>query len=433
VVGRAAFVKLFVAGALAVAALASSAPTGAVTGELRTLVILAKWPGAPEPFTQSDVQSQVFTGARDFLDHSSFGQLQLSGETTPWLPAFTGPVSCSQFFQIATQARAAAVKAGYALDRYARFVYLVPPVDCFYIGRGTGNEVWLIGQLWPGLVSHELGHTFGLGHANRWECGGSRCHTVEYGDVRSVMGGRALGQFDAYEKYTVGWLTDSDVTFVSAPGVYQLDQLEQPSDLPQALVIRTATNEYWLDHREPLLEDSGLIDDPAVTGMFVHVGPNAYGLSNSYSSPYSGPDVLLANTRDSSLDSFLPGDTLSEPGAFRATVLRHDGTHVDVDFRWTDTTNPAAPHINSPGTIVRGGSRWLQVDWAGSKDAGSGVLRYELWIDGGAHRVVPADFRVGDHVQLPRPKPGRHGLRILAVDRAGNRSAVALHRFTVRR
>jgi len=113
-------------------------------------------------------------------------------------------------------------------------------------------------------------------------------------------------------------------------------------------------------------------------------------------------------------------------------VLRHEATHVDVEFRWTDIKPPQAPRIGSPGAVVRGSSRWLNVDWQGSSDDGSGVARYELSIDGATSRTIPADFRLGDHLQVPRPRPGRHGLRMVAIDRAGNRSSVAVRRFTVR-
>lgn len=413
----------------AAAALVLSAPAAAISGDLRTLVVLGTW--GPEPYTQAQVQQEVFTGARDFLANSSFGQLQLVGDVTPWLQAFTGPVDCEDGSAIATRARDAAAKAGYRLDRYARFIYLVPAVPCRFVGRGTGNEVLLIGEVWPGLVAHELGHTFGLGHANRWECRAGRCQSVEYGDLHSVMGGRALGQFDAYEKYTVGWLTDADVA-LAQPGTFSIDQLELPSGLPQALVIETATTRYWIDHREPVLEDADLAGDPLVDGVFVHAGPSEYGLGVLLTSPYPTADLLIPNPSRPS-DGLLPGDAFTDPGAFTLTVLRHEGTHVDVDFRWTDTSPPRPPRIDSPGAVVGGASRQLEIEWRGSTDLGSGVERYELWIDAQPHRFVDADFRLGDHLRVTRPKPGRHGLRMVAIDRAGNRSSVALKRFVVTR
>src|SRR4029453_10498819 len=112
---------------------------------------------------------------------------------------------CNDTADIAIKARMAATRAGYTTERYSRLVYLFPAVPCRYVGRGPGNEVWLDGEYWPGLVAHELGHTFGLGHANRWECPRVGCQAVEYGDRYAVMGGRATGQYASAEEHTGGW------------------------------------------------------------------------------------------------------------------------------------------------------------------------------------------------------------------------------------
>jgi len=131
--------------------------------------------------------------------------------------------------------------------------------------------VFLNGALTRGLVTHELGHTFGLEHAHMHQCTTDGCQTIEYGDPYDTMGRSLVGEYNAYEKYVAGWLTN--VTRPSKNGDYVIDQLEQRSSLPQALEVQTAKNEYWFDHREPLLRDAVFAGNPVVQGLAIHAGP----------------------------------------------------------------------------------------------------------------------------------------------------------------
>lgn len=415
---------------LAVAALAAGPVAGgAVQGQQRVLFVLATW--GPEPFTQAEAQRIGLDGANAFISDSSYGLASITGSVTPWLKAFPAPPDrCEGIRQLRTTVLDAVTAAGLSTAGFDRVVYVIPQVPCTYTGRTTGEEVWLVGALWPGLVAHELGHTWGLAHANRCTETSGNCLPVEYGDRYSVMGGRADGQYDAFEKYALGWLTDADIVRPTASGTYSIDQLEQPSELPQAMVVTTASSVYWLDHREPLLEDAGLAGDPVVGGLLAHGGPNLEQAGGPAASRFGGFDELLPNPAHGGLDAYLPGDVLSEPGAFRLTVLRHEGTRIDVDFAWTDRLAPTAPKIVSPRSTVRGRGPVI-VEWDGARDAGSGIDRYVAWIDRGRRVAVPNDFRVGDRATLPRPAPGAHVVHVLAVDRAGNRSATASARFTV--
>jgi Gametolysin peptidase M11 len=419
------------AGCLAVAALVATANAhGAVEGPQRVLVVLATW--GPQPFTQEDVQHAAIDGASAFLSNSSYGKATITGTVTPWLDAYpTAPSRCENARALRGPALDAAAASGQTVTGFDRVVYIIPQIPCTFTGRASGDEVWLIGAVWPGLVAHELGHTWGLAHANRCEETSGPCFPVEYGDRYSVMGGRADGQYDAFEKLALGWLTEADVVRPVADGTYSIDQLELPSDLPQALVITTATSEYWLDHREPVLEDAWLTGNPVTGGVFVHGGPNLTQAGGPASSRFGTADALMPNAARGKLDAFLPGDVFSEAGAFKLTVLRHEGTRIDVAFRWTDGVAPSRPAILSPRGTLRGGR--ISVDWQGSRDTGSGIARYEVRVDRGPRVLVENDFRIGEHASLPRPAAGTHVVRVVAIDRAGNRSAPGESRFTVAR
>lgn len=110
-------------------------------------------------------------------------------------------------------------------------------------------------------------------------------------------------------------------------------------------------------------------------------------------------------------------------------------TTVDRTFAIVDTTAPSAPTPGSPGAITN----LLQptFSWQASTDAGTGVVRYDLKIDGRASIAVPATVgevsykltgAAGANAAL---SPGQHTWTVTAVDAAGNRTATATQTFRV--
>jgi hypothetical protein len=103
---------------------------------------------------------------------------------------------------------------------------------------------------------------------------------------------------------------------------------------------------------------------------------------------------------------------------------------MDVEFEWTDTTAPKAPVITGLAKRVRAGGT-LEISWNDAHELGSGLSHYEVKLDKRTAVSVPVQFAFTPIVRVKKPAPGAHTVSIVAVDRAGNRSAAATKRFTV--
>jgi hypothetical protein len=100
---------------------------------------------------------------------------------------------------------------------------------------------------------------------------------------------------------------------------------------------------------------------------------------------------------------------------------------AELAFRWTDGMRPARPRILS--ARIRRGRMFVR--WRRGLERGSGVATHEVFVDGRRAGRVPAVRTVAnllvstdDSVAI-RVGRGRHRLRVVAVDRAGNRSRSA--------
>jgi hypothetical protein len=386
-----------------------------VLGPQRILVALVTW--GPQPFARDDVRRIVFDEVDAFYREMSYGKASLVGDVTPWLHAFPGPAGCS-LPPVRTAGSEAALKAGYNATRYDRVVFIHPDASCPWSGVTQAATVFLNGAVTPHLVAHELGHSFGLGHANLTDCKRHGCGALEYGDPYDTMGAGS-GDFSAQAKFGLGWLTR--VTKPAKNGPYTLGALEHSSQAPQALVVTTAHDQYWIEYRgQAARNDDGV--ETAGAGVIVRVSPSP-DLRDFGSS--SIPNLLLSNPSGRHRPEMKHGERFTDPGAFTLSIVSTAGDRARLRFKWTDATAPRSPRF----TAALVGGR-LQVTLDSVRETGSGVARYHVTVDRNAPLSVGVDATDAP-VQVGRPLPGTHTVKLVVVDRAGNRSAPVTRRVRV--
>lgn len=364
------------------------AAVAADVGDEQVLVVLATW--GPQPFAPDDVSSSFAEAAR-FYDKSSFHQLKLGADVTPWLPAFTAPVPCPEDegdhvpATFSSRPDAAAAAAGYRVESYDRVMYVTARMACNWDGLGVGHQIVLnADRNWNDMV-HELGHTYGLAHARRETCRG--CSKEEYGDPFSPMGHGQL-DFSAYEKLQMGWL--HEVAHISRPGDYSIGRPDIEGATPYALVIETGLHEYWIEQRL----------DATPPGLVVRT------IEPDLSEFMAAPELML----------YVPALTVGRGETFRVGGVFSVRYGIGrVRFTWLDHTRPTAPSVSVHAT---------RITWS-SRDRGSGVASCTVAVDSRPVGRGPANGTM----TLPAMKGGTHRVAVTCIDRAGNRSRATVRRL----
>lgn len=277
----------------------------AAKGEERVLVVLAT--AGPQPYSVAEVERTV-RQADEFYRTASFGQMHLSFDVTPWLPAFPSNPGCGgttnrSLEGVVAPARLAADNAGYKASHYDDVVYAIADSRCGFHGATWGHEVMLTRQPTVELLVHELGHALGLGHARSSDCRISPlgCGVEETGDPFSPMGHGML-DFSAYEKVLLGWIPPQPHAAVAKR--YVLAAPTSRSALAQALVIDADGGSWWIEYRAQPFR-----------GLLVRF------VEDRDLPPFARSAALMMKTAKATRPWIARGESYRIPGSFRVTLL----------------------------------------------------------------------------------------------------------------
>ena len=185
--------------------------------------------------------------------------------TLPQIKAWYGTAGTGALLD---DARATARLAGYDTANYDL------DIACFTSVPGTnfsgwaglayvhGKGVWLQ-SAGVGVTAHELGHNYGLLHANFWDTSTNNYSigiglgtNVEYGNIYDTMGAASAGnnQFNAMFKNFLDWLPNTAVAEASTNGVYRIYPFDVPNRVAgrvyAATIRKDYQRDYWVEFRQ---------------------------------------------------------------------------------------------------------------------------------------------------------------------------------------
>lgn len=337
----------------------STAELANTLGEQRTLVMLVNFQDlATQPIARNDAHTLVFGTVSDYFRENSYGQTWLRGDTTGWLTLPVSSTSCNSS-QIATEADKRAAAAGYNLANYTRLVYMFPKNACAWAGLGTvgGNpsRAWINNNFSLHTVSHEIGHNFGLYHANALDCDAGSltgtCTTVTYGDPIDTMGARA-GHYGAFNKHRMGWLNNGiapPIATATSSGRYYIDAYAANTLAPKALQIPRGTDSsgrklhYYVEYRRPTGFDSVLSGVGNLTaGVIVRQATQSNGNSSLFVDTTPNSDSRFS--RDMADGALEPGKRFTDDNAgVTVTLAWADGQTAAVDVAFGSSGGGSDP------------------------------------------------------------------------------------------
>jgi hypothetical protein len=233
-----------------------------------------------EPISVASAQNAIDVLVNDYYKAQSYNKTTLTTVVTPVLrmPKTAAYYGTNDFYTtLLSDARAASKAAGSTYDP-ANFDFDIAAFSKIFSGwsgRGYvgGKGTWLNGSFTLRTTGHELGHNYGVWHANYWNFtdGNPISPTgtnVEYGNPFDVMGGGATEayHFNAWFKNRLNWLITSQVKTATSSGTYRIHAYDFPltTEFGALKIVKDSTKNYWLEFRQKQTSNLWLMNGASV-------------------------------------------------------------------------------------------------------------------------------------------------------------------------
>ena len=226
-------------------------------------------PGEPvdannQVLTVSRAQQVISNEVNPFYIASSYNKTsqQVTVTTLVRLPqTLAFYEQANNYSMMLTDARNGARSAGFETNNFdLDIVAFSYSTNFSWAGRGAlgGKGAWLNGYFDLRVTAHELGHNYGLHHANRWGTTDGTVigqgNDIEYGDWFDAMGifGGPEYHFNARYKRTLEWLLENNVQTITQDGVYRVFAQDSPTagGVRVLRIRKNAEKDYWIEFRQ---------------------------------------------------------------------------------------------------------------------------------------------------------------------------------------
>jgi hypothetical protein len=390
-------------------------------------VVEVTWPGAVAPVgngaavakvIDTDVNADWLKFTAMFGDTKDRGVSFKTGQVLKDPIGLVSKMACIGFAssEFMSSIRPEAYKRLGISDYSKRYLLVIAPkAGCVWSGRANlgrpnsqSGTLILHESASSFVISHELGHTFGLGHSNFLRCDnaaydgawGETCKGVEYGGTIDVMGNvDTSSPLNTYHQWRMGLIDDSQIK-----QVWQSENVTlAPSDFAngiKAIFIRDGKSAYWIEYRRKT-DGAGYMPglaiyrlDPPPISAVVSVNPEDAEAAEF--GAVLGTDVWMLN-----LDTYQYKDSKSVGGSMTALTAKTYSGNVSFSAVATetsavvtitkkaDTTPPPVPNVlpvaqwNSPNMVILG---------PGGEDADTAVVGFEAQIDGVVQTLKASDI-----------------------------------------